>query len=144
MNVTLFYFNNNSKQRITSIRLHFFQNFFIVCNIRSAIYSKCLPKTWNKKISPTRGFEIIFKMESIRRFPGLSGMIILLLLSTYTNPGASPRRGVTLPNLFAVDNTRKGDLERKSTQWWSNDEITFSMLAHLVSPIFSVTLPLLK
>ena len=76
-------------------------------------------------------------MESIRRFPGLSGMIILLLLSTYTNPGASlSRRGVTLPNLFAVDNTRKGDLERKSTQWWSNDEITFSMLAHLVSQYF--------
>ncbi|AHZ50839.1 hypothetical protein FORC085_1922 [Bacillus cereus] len=65
-------------------------------------------------------------MESIRRFPGLSGMIILLLLSTYTNPGASPLGEAShSPNLFAVDNTRKGDLERKSTQWWSNDEITF-------------------
>ncbi|MGQ0453941.1 phosphohydrolase, partial [Bacillus sp. SS-TM] len=54
------------------------------------------------------------------------GMIILLLLSTYTNPGASPLGEAShSPNLFAVDNTRKGDLERKSTQWWSNDEISW-------------------
>lgn len=74
-------------------------------------------------------------MESIRRFPGLSGMIILLLLSTYTNPGASPLGEAShSPNLFAVDNTRKGDLERKSTQWWSNDEITFFNARSLGQP----------
>ena len=98
-----------------------------------------------KKINPTRGLEIIFKMESIRRLPGLSGMIILLLLNTNTNPGASPLGEAShSPNLFAVDSTRKGDLDRKSTQWWSNDEITFSKLAHLVPLIFSVILPQLK
>ncbi|EEM89946.1 Phosphohydrolase (MutT/nudix family protein) [Bacillus thuringiensis serovar pulsiensis BGSC 4CC1] len=74
-------------------------------------------------------------MESIRRLPGLSGMIILLLLNTNTNPGASPLGEAShSPNLFAVDSTRKGDLDRKSTQWWSNDEITFFKARSLGSP----------